>query len=28
MADPVKGQRVIDAFLKMKKFEIAKLLDV
>ena len=27
MSDPVKGQRVIDAFLKMRKFDIQTLLD-
>lgn len=27
MSDPVKSQRVIDAFLKMRKFDIQKLLD-
>jgi predicted 3-demethylubiquinone-9 3-methyltransferase (glyoxalase superfamily) len=27
MSDPAKGQRVVQAFLKMKKFEIQKLLD-
>ena len=28
MSDPVKGNHVIDAFLKMKKFDIQTLLDV
>jgi predicted 3-demethylubiquinone-9 3-methyltransferase (glyoxalase superfamily) len=27
MSDPVNGQRVIDAFLKMRKFDIAKLIE-
>ncbi len=27
MSDPIKGQRVIDAFMKMRKFDIQTLLD-